>query len=74
MLFSKLCVVAYLQSFSSWAQRQAHTTSLVWLLIAFHTLPYVPSPSCLTTLYLLICREVNEGTAQQHCNAIIADT
>lgn len=28
------------------------TTSLLCLLTAFHTVPYVPSPSCLTTLYL----------------------
>ncbi len=28
------------------------TTSLVCLLVAFQTLPYVPSPSCLMTLYL----------------------
>jgi hypothetical protein len=28
------------------------TTSFVCLLMAFHTLPYVPSPSCFTTLYL----------------------
>ena len=28
------------------------TGSLVCMLTAFHTLPYVPSPSCLVTLYL----------------------
>lgn len=27
-------------------------TSFVWRLKAFHTLPYVPSPSCFWTLYL----------------------
>lgn len=32
--------------------KQMLTTSLVCLLIAFQTLPYVPSPSCFTTLYL----------------------
>ena len=28
------------------------TGSLVCMLVAFHTLPYVPSPSCFVTLYL----------------------
>ena len=38
---------------SSWcAKVGVRTTSLVWLLMAFQTLPYVPSPSCFTTLYL----------------------
>lgn len=35
------------------------TTSLLCRFMAFHTVPYVPSPSCLTTLYLHMASSCN---------------
>jgi hypothetical protein len=50
--WAALCTL--LLSYCGWCMcwRWPLTTSFVCLLMAFHTLPYVPSPSCLTTLYL----------------------
>lgn len=50
---------------------QRRTTSLVWRFMAFHTLPYVPSPSCFTTLYLHLgptCRHLDPLRSQWECS------
>lgn len=43
------------------------TTSFVCLLMAFQTLPYVPSPSCFTTLYLhnQVCNVYRQHRSQR---------